>query len=86
MRNNRGIISLADAKYHGSCVGQTKCEGMGAWSVNGVMKMVTFVTAVSVVAATGLVLASDAARRTAKGMANAVENAGHKMGQVIDKM
>ncbi len=54
--------------------------------MNTVMKAVTLVTAVSVVAATGLVLTSDAARRTAKDVAGAVERTGRKMGNLVDKM
>ena len=52
----------------------------------GFMKMVGIVTAASMVAATGLVLTSDAARRTAKNVAGAVEKTGRKMGDLVDKM
>lgn len=51
-----------------------------------VMKVVGLVTAVSALAATGLVLTSDAARRTAKDVAGAVEKTGRKMGDLVDKM
>lgn len=54
--------------------------------MNTVMKMVGIVTAASMVAATGLVLTSDAARRTAKNVAGAVEKTGRKMGDLVDKM
>ena len=54
--------------------------------MNTVMKMVGIVTAASMVAATGLVLTSDAARRTAKNVAGAVEKTGRKMGNLVDKL
>ena len=54
--------------------------------MNTVMKAVAVVTAMSALAATGLVLTSDAARKTAKNVAGAVEQTGRKMGNLVDKM
>ena len=54
--------------------------------MNTMIKATMAITAVSVMAATGFVLTSNAARRTAKQVASAVENTGHKMGKMIDRM
>jgi hypothetical protein len=51
-----------------------------------IMKAAGIVTAVSVAAATGLMMTGNTARRAAKNAAAAVEQTGRKMGKVIKRM
>lgn len=61
--------------------------GDGGARVNKtVMKAAGIVTAMSVAAATGLMMTGNAARRAAKSVAGTVEKTGRKMGKAISRM